>query len=159
MMHGQFGPPPRPARKRWAIALVIAGAVLGAALASAAVFFGYQAHAARDTGRENTIKVVGSMTLTSSKGWDISGGKCTGSGGYSDIHQGTSVVLKTSSGKVIGVTQLEGGTVSGTGCAFIWVMDKVPDGDAFYTVEVGHRGALSYPRADLTGVLSATLGN
>ena len=81
-------------------------------------------------------------------------GGCSGTGGYSDIGVGTNVVVRDATDTIIGTAPL---TMDPAGpepvasgnyqCGYAFTV-SVPD-SAFYTVEVSHRGALTYSRADL----------
>lgn len=153
-------PKPAPSRKRYrTVALGVATLLLGGVIGAGSVL-GYQAW---DTGRdpaEKKIVVAGQMSLTSSKGWTgAPGGGCTGTGGYDDIHEGTNVVLKAAGGAIVGVTNLDTGHPSGSACVFTWVMTGVPGGEQFYTMEISHRGALTFERADLNRPLTTALGD
>jgi len=86
---------------------------------------------------------------------------CEGIGGYSDIRSGTGVTLKDGGGKVLATSFLD--SVSGTSnsCVFKVSLASVPE-VPFYTVEISHRGQLSYSLADMKTQdwsLDLTLGN
>jgi hypothetical protein len=72
------------------------------------------------------------------------GGFCTTSGGYSDIAFGTAVVVKDAKGEIIATGALGIGETTGSRiCQFPLTVKGIPNSD-FYSVEVSHRGALSY---------------
>jgi len=151
-------PPPQPARKRWSIALVAAGIVPGIVIGAGAVL-GYQAYNERRGGADDSITVTGELTLTDPSGWSYGAGGCLGDGGYSDIAGGANVTIKGATGAVIGVTHLKAGKASGGDCAFAWTASGIPGNEQFYTVEISHRGALTYPRNQLGSVLQSSLGD
>ncbi|WP_051727997.1 hypothetical protein [Nocardia brasiliensis] len=148
----------RPRRRNRTLALVLtAGVVIGAALAAAG-YFGYRAYDNRRD-QPKPLLVVGTMTLIGSASWDAAAaGGCEGSGGYSDIRQGTRVVLTNESGTTIGVSSLEKGSKDGSDCMFLWTMLDVPATEKFYTLEIARRGELTYTRKDLELPLTTTLG-
>jgi hypothetical protein len=82
-------------------------------------------------------------------------GGCSGTGGYSDIHVGTNVVVRDATDTIIGASSLvidpNGPEPVASGnyqCGYAFTVAGLPD-SAFYTVEVSHRGALTYSRADM----------
>lgn len=81
-------------------------------------------------------------------------------GGYDDIRDGADVTVKDGAGELLGTGVLTGGTATDVGVTFAFTVEGVPDSD-FYQVEVSHRGALSYSRAELEDagwVVEASLG-
>jgi len=105
--------------------------------------------------------IKGSFVLTD-PGVTNSGVYCSGTGGYSDIAEGLGVTVKDDAGKIIGTSQLSGNVQesSGSTCSYTFAV-HVPDSD-FYSIEVGHRGALTYSRDELEGrkwEVGFTLGN
>jgi hypothetical protein len=89
----------------------------------------------------------GSLTLTSSSGISRSGSNCSGTGGYSDLTEGAAVTVKNESGTVIATGSLDEGVSDAiyptVVCHFSFTIPNVPDAK-FYSVEVTHRGALTY---------------
>ena len=93
-------------------------------------------------------------------GWQRTWGQgdtmpCEGKGGYSDIREGTQVVVKDDTGSVVAVGALgpgDGGWgVSGKGdtdCRLGFNIVGIPD-EGFYSIEVSHRGELAYSYNDL----------
>lgn len=77
---------------------------------------------------------------------------CRGTGGYGDIASGTSVTVRDQAGTIIATGQLYSGTYNSKplakACTFAFLVPAIPDAP-FYTVEVSHRGPLTYSRADL----------
>lgn len=76
------------------------------------------------------------------------------SSGYSDVDEGTQVVVKDGDDKILAtgelgiskpVPELED---LGDPCGFNFTVDDVPDA-AFYSIEVGHRGELTFSKAKL----------
>ena len=84
------------------------------------------------------------------------GGPCSGVGGYSDIREGTSVVVRNAEGRIVGTGQLaageligrNGSTKAGDECQFAIEVAGVPVSH-FYEIEVSHRGAQTFSRAEL----------
>lgn len=93
-------------------------------------------------------KLIGSVLLTdTSDYWPNK--QCTGSGGYSDLAQGGNVVLKDGNGKILATTNLATGrTINKTSCFFYFDLGNVPD-SKFYSMQVSHRGELSYSLAEM----------
>lgn len=87
---------------------------------------------------------------------DQVGGSCNGQGGFNDLREGASVVVKDSSGKIVATgvlgsgkrIGLNGSTTVSSECRFPISVAGVPTSD-FYQVEVSHRGGQTYKRADL----------
>jgi len=98
--------------------------------------------------------VGGELTLSG----DIYQHSCTGSGGYDDISAGTQVVVRDGNNHVIGTGRL--GPGHGTSqlnrndatlfdaCTFKFKVKGVPE-TKFYSVEISHRGGLTYSLADM----------
>lgn len=104
----------------------------------------------------SAFNLTGTMKL---KQYSLDDGPCAGTGGYSDISDGTSVTVYDGGGQVVATGKLESGSRSGLACDFaVWVPD-VPDGPKFYQVEVSHRGKLTLSAEDAkAGKFSASLG-
>ena len=92
--------------------------------------------------------------------------RCEGTGGYSDVTEGLDVIVSDQDGRIIGTGRLtqEGMDRESIGtddlCAFSFSV-PVTDPAAFYSIEVGDRGELTYSHADLEGMgwaVEATLG-
>jgi hypothetical protein len=86
---------------------------------------------------------------------------CEGTGGYSDIRPGAGVTLKDGDGKVLATSFLDSGSGTANSCSFTFSLANVPEAP-FYTVEISHRGQLSYSLSDMKAQdwsLSLTLGN
>jgi hypothetical protein len=74
---------------------------------------------------------------------------CQGSGGYADIQTGASIVIKDEGGKILATGTLgDGLALDQFNCSFTFQVTSVPDAK-FYQVEVSHRGAITYSRADM----------
>jgi hypothetical protein len=163
------GPPWR--RRRRIIIVAIGGPVVVLALAGAVVAGWY---ASRDP---KPVTVRGTLTLndtdpnTTNFSWGEGGDEdlaCKGYGGYGDIAEGASVVIRDAKGKVIAVGSLRagvatvdrsGGLAIGTACTFPFTVEKVPAGD-FYGVEVNHRSAVMFSDRQVTaGPVALTLGS
>ena len=77
-----------------------------------------------------------------------SGSGCEGSGGYSDVRPGAGITLKDGDGKVLATSSLGVGSGTSTSCDFTFSLTNVPE-VPFYTIEISHRGALSYSLTDM----------
>ena len=112
-----------------------------------------------------TAKIQGLFTLTDSNpnpdfpSIDTFGGTCKGSGGYSDIGPGTTVVVKNGAGRVVAQTALGAGVGDASNCLFTFTF-KVTEGEDQYLVSVSHRGELSFTFSQLKSQgVALTLGN
>ncbi|MGY1808554.1 hypothetical protein ACI8AF_14390 [Blastococcus sp. SYSU D00669] len=77
---------------------------------------------------------------------------CIGQGGYSDIGPGTPVTIKSGTGEILGAGSLgRGSNASGVNCLWSVIVRDVRLGEAFYSAEVGSRGAITYSQAELAG--------
>src|SRR5690606_8433898 len=97
-----------------------------------------------------------SLNITSGVGVALSGSTCDGSGGYSDIAQGSEVELRDATGKLIAVTHLGnaawGGNIMAGRCTFYFRFDGVElngDDDHLSPIVIanGNRAAVTYPPA------------
>jgi hypothetical protein len=88
-------------------------------------------------------------------------GQCLGSDGYEDLVPGAQVTIRDSKGETLAVGALDAGWPDGPGtCVFPFVVNDVPAGEEIYSVEVSHRGEISFTQ-DEAGQgrgLSLTLG-
>jgi hypothetical protein len=69
-------------------------------------------------------------------------------GGFADIRDGATVLVKDSAGRTIATGALIGGTATAKGTIFKFAVPSVPTSD-FYQVTIGSRGGQTYSRADL----------
>jgi hypothetical protein len=78
--------------------------------------------------------------------------RCEGTGGFSDIEQGTPVTLRDGDGNVTGTARLEVASREAfgnfPGCVYAFIFEDVADAD-FYALEIADRGELAYSRAEL----------
>jgi hypothetical protein len=75
--------------------------------------------------------------------------------------QGAGVTLKDGDGKVLATSFLGSGSGTQNSCTFTFNLLNIPE-VPFYTVEVSHRGQLSYSLSDLKAqgwILSLSLGS
>jgi hypothetical protein len=94
------------------------------------------------------------------------GGDCYTSDGYDDIREGAQLTVKDETGTVIAIGLLDPGHVgemnvahtTALKCIFGFSADNVPEGKAFYIVEISHRGEMKYSRAQLSDSIALTLG-
>jgi hypothetical protein len=83
---------------------------------------------------------------------------CQGAGGYTDLEQGTPVVIRDGDGEIIGTGHFTAGRGAGRGkvgvlgapsaCVFAFTVKHVPDTDT-YLLELSHRGRVVYTHAEL----------
>ena len=102
------------------------------------------------------VSINGSFVLTSpSTVW--SSKDCFGFGGYDDIRSGAPVTVKDGKGTIVGVTSLvlDASRSASGHCAYTFTL-IASDAD-FYTIEVAHRGGVTFPKAEV-GQVSLTLG-
>ncbi|MDO7867140.1 hypothetical protein [Nocardioides jiangxiensis] len=87
------------------------------------------------------------------------GTSCIARGGYSDIGEGTQVVVRDSGGKTVSVGSLEAGTREEAYgiCTYRFTVKDV-SGDWPMSVEVSHRGQIVFGKDDADGVV-VTLGS
>jgi hypothetical protein len=78
----------------------------------------------------------------------VSGSSCSGSGGYSDIDQGTQVTVKNGKGDVLTTTTLGAGSGGRYVCTFPFSF-QITEGEDRYVVTVSRRGDMSYSFNDL----------
>lgn len=85
---------------------------------------------------------------------------CTGIEGYTDIGPNTQVTI-SADGKILAVTDLGpagNSSVSGM-CLWAFTLDGVEKNHSVYTVEVAHRGGISFTKAQVeAGEVGLTLG-
>lgn len=106
--------------------------------------------------------ITGTFTLTDADVlYNPSHETCTGTGGYGDIAVGTDVVVRDGTGTIVGAGRLAWSPASAIGsCVFTFAV-PVKDTD-FYSIEVSHRGDLTYSKADLAArgwAVAASLGD
>ena len=88
----------------------------------------------------------------------FAGKACQGVGGYTDLGQGTPVVIRDGDGDIIGTGHFAAGRGAGGGklgalrapsaCVFEFTVKHVPDTDT-YLLEVSHRGRVVYTHREL----------
>ena len=100
------------------------GIALVVLLAMSGIGFGL-GRASVEWGAPGSFTVSGSMTVN---------GSC-GSGGYSDIRDGTQVEILNQDNKVLGVSSLNRG--SGT-CVFTFTVRNIPAGERLYGASTGN---------------------
>lgn len=85
---------------------------------------------------------------------------CKGDGGYSDIREGATVTVRDEAGVTIGTGRLSEGALGSNVCVFEFTPIRLPPAE-FYSVEVSHRGAITYSQAEMVAsgwVVALTLG-
>jgi hypothetical protein len=124
---------PRNPRRRAAIA-IIAGVVLVGLIAGLVVF-------QMERSRYHTL--IGAIDVGSIK----YNSQCRLAPIYHGIREGTPVVIRTTRGDIVGRSALGPGVGVGPFCEFVFAV-KVPIRD-YYTIEVDHRGQVTYSLAYL----------
>jgi len=117
------GPP------RW---VWVAGGLLAVALVGGAAV----------AGASSGHTLTGTVTV-----YDDSSTGCDLSPGYADLHEGTPVVVTDSDGQVLASSSLDAGE-GDYSCEFPFTVEGLPERDV-YTIEVSHRGQLSYQKSEL----------
>lgn len=158
----------KPSRPVWtAVVLMVLAACGPGATASTAPTAGPTAQpTAAPTATVHQIS--GTFTLGHLEDQVFSDTSCRGAGGYDDIGPGTQVVVKDDTDRTVATGSLvwkENKALTSSGpfigvCVFGFDLENVPDAP-FYSIEVSHRGALTYSRADLESrqwFLELTLG-
>jgi Protein of unknown function (DUF2510) len=148
-------PPTSAGRKKLVTIVAAAGAlVLLLAVVIAGVLGG-----SSDGTRKTTV--TGTFVLTDA---DTAAAGCVGTGGYTDITQGTTVILTNESGTILGSAALDAGTADTTAgtCTYHFAVPGVPENQSQYAVEVAHRGKVVNSRADMQAsgwTFALTLGS
>lgn len=111
-----------------------------------------------------TVTVSGTFTLidSSSNAYYPSiasyGSSCSGADGYSDIDEGTQVVVKNGKGDILATTTLGQGTGNRYRCSFPVSFD-ITEGQDRYLISTGRRGEISFAFTELkNNGLALTLG-
>jgi hypothetical protein len=125
------------------VLVALAGAV--AVVALGAFYMAIDA-ATNDNGGEDNQSIAGTLTLNDSSCSEIGG-----TGGYSDIALGAAVVVKNEHAETIATGRLELGTDELGSCTYPFRLADVPSSE-FYSIEVSHRGALTYSHEELEGL-------
>lgn len=106
------------------------------------------------------LTVIDSDTTSSFSGVQASGGSCKGQNGFSDLSEGTPVTVKNSVGTIVGSTSLSIGIPNGAGrCQFWFTMAGVKSGGGFYQIEIGRRGAVTFPEDKAKYGVTMTIGS
>jgi hypothetical protein len=101
-----------------------------------------------------TVTVTGSFTLRDDSpnvfapAITVLGSSCSGSGGYSDIDEGTQATVKNGKGDILTTTVLESGEGGRFLCTFKFSFG-ITEGEDRYVVTVSRRGDMSYSFAEL----------
>jgi hypothetical protein len=125
--------------------------LIGAGVAVAVLVLVLVAIAAMAGGAAETHTVTGEISLHGSGSTYLSDGEtCSGTGGYSDLDQGTQVTLHNGKGESLANSALESGIYDSStrACVFSYSLSAVPK-DTFYRLEVSHRGVLEYSYAEM----------
>ncbi|MGV9252027.1 hypothetical protein [Streptomyces sp. NPDC003697] len=105
-----------------------------------------------------TFTLTGTFSLTEDA--LTLGDTCSGTGGYDDISEGTSVTVYGAKGDVIATGRLGDSEKTGyNSCDFAVEVPDVPRGERFYKVEVSHRGTVQLTAEEAeNGEFGASLG-
>lgn len=112
----------------------------------------------------NSMDVKGTLTLSGGPR-DLhtltedpaSGDPCEGDSGYSDIAEGTAVVVRNSKGDKIGLSSLKAGKIKDGACVFPFEVSDAKGSGKIFSVEVAHRGEVSFKKSEATS-LELSLG-
>lgn len=105
-----------------------------------------------------TLAVYGELALDDSTAY---ASKCLiTSKGYNDIRQGASVVLRDDTGRVVATGSLLAGLPDkqNSTCAYGFLIPDVPLAP-FYSLEITHRGEVTFTQDELRDTPTVTLGN
>lgn len=128
--------------------------LIGAAIVLLLVVF------VRWIGGNDAAMLTGEFALVDSEGFTGSTGSCRGAGGYSDFGPGMDVTIRNGDGAIVATASTEALQSDAEevlsellygddACVVVWEAE-VPDDEAFYEIEIGRRGSLSYSHAELT---------
>ena len=125
------------------------------ALLALMIVVGAGAAAAAPVAADDGHTVKGYLSLQDSA--VFVGKACQGAGGYTDLFEGTPVVVRDGDGQVIGTGRFGAGKGAGgkpgtlgapTACVFAFTVKHVPDADT-YSFQMSHRGGVVYTHAEL----------
>lgn len=116
-----------------------------------------------------TVPMDLGATLPLQDGKPTIGNPCIPKSGYSDIDEGTQVVVSNASGEKIALGSLDEGTLangpSGTAflnsvCQFAFTVSDIPEEGKIFSVHIGNeaRGEESFTATDLRAGISLSLG-
>jgi len=104
------------------------------------------------------LPVSGTLTLTDTPFVGaVRDSPCVGTGGFSDIAPGASVVVADEHGTILGTGALGAGTINFRYMRFHFHHHRREAGHSFYGVTVSHRGAVQF-QEDRLGDVGLTLG-
>lgn len=121
-------------------------------------------------GTSKTFEVHGILTLAGSGAeatgsTNDAGEPCAGKGGYDDIAGGAQVTIRSAEGKKIAIGALDAGTFIDSGdlysngpCVLEFHIRDIPATSTIYSIEVAHRGEVSFKEADAEDVKLALGG-
>lgn len=99
-----------------------------------------------------THRIQGTLTLSDDSVDIGDNATCHGTGGYDDITAGLGVVVRDGAGVVLATSALGSGSYPDVSdlstCRFVFSVTNVPEA-SFYSIEVGHRGDLTYSFTEL----------
>lgn len=162
-------PPRRSGLPTWFLIAIVGVAVLGVILIAVvlAVTLGgdddKDSDAAKDPDSDEpeTFIVHGEMELYDYTGDNILRyqGTCSGYEGYDDMVAGAQVVIRDATGETVAVSALDEGEPQGrTSCIFPFTVEDVPAGESIYSVEVSHRGEITFKEDEAEVGLTLSLG-
>jgi hypothetical protein len=116
-------------------------------------------------GSSSKHTINGTLDLIGYRGTDTGGStpglgaKCAGHGGYSDLEDGTQVTVKDGAGTLLATGTLSNGkTTNPSTCSWTFTI-AVPE-SGFYSIEVSHRGALTFmSSSERAWALSTSIGS
>lgn len=104
--------------------------------------------------------ITGHIDTYPTGGRSRTGTRCDAENGMEDISPGASVVVTSPNGVKVGVGALESGRYHPIyTCRFAFTVADVPDKYPLYSIEVGNRGEVTFPRAKLDAPIALSLQN
>ncbi len=152
-------PPARRTRRRTRrhMLILISVAALAAAAGIAGVVFALAQSGKISNPFSDAYTVTGTVILSNGE-FINTGGACYGMGDFQDIRPGAKVVVTDAAQRTVATGAIETAQETVAECHLTFRVEDVPRGDAFYGVEVTHRGRLQYTAADLEQHLMLSLG-
>lgn len=106
------------------------------------------AYALFGTSEKHTV--TGDLALTTANSLSP-GDTCLGTGGYSDIHEGTQVIIEDDTGRTLATGDFGTGLYDGRSCVFSFSFKDVPKAKFYRVHQSGDRGTLQYSYSDMVG--------
>lgn len=139
-------------KRRWVLPAAVASVVVVALVIVGVVL--------ATRGGSSKYTVTGTLELKADGAVTVNNNGCEGTGGYSDITSGATVVVADAAGKTLALGDLLVSKLADSStCIFGFTVDGVPAGKKFYGIEVSHRGFVQFSEAQLKGAPALSLGS